>query len=38
MLAWLELRAAVLMKLERRDNAAAVYRSVPFQIDPLCRP
>ncbi len=27
MLAWLELRAAVLMKLERREDAAAVYRS-----------
>ncbi len=28
MLAWLELRAAVLIKLDRREDAAAAYRRV----------
>ncbi len=37
MLAWLELRAAVLMKLERREDAAAVYRSATFQCSPPVR-
>ena len=38
MLAWLELRAAVLMKLERREDAAAVYRSATNFSSPLCEP
>ena len=32
MLAWLELRAAVLMKLERREDAAVIFRSAAYQV------